>query len=340
MIRAIRATKDAPEPDSFTPLSFASCPASTHSRTFVLSLLPFQKTSLPSTQSGPLEMPSPTNGFTAETHNDFRIHACAAALQRRFSLRIWTTCKTRPMEGKRFDLVCHRMPKGGTCKVRMRVEKSEVGGVEGWRVTSLFEEHDHELDEEDEEEEESPVRVRGKKRRRTPTPSSDSGSEDDARPSPYLSLSPPPKYRQQARPPPSSSTSESRRASTSSSHHRALSHPIASSSRTPHRLPAAPQPLPPPLHLPAPPKHSFLPSLTQFLHHLSPSLVSYASTLLLSGISSQTALLHLVYLDDSLLKTHPRDSELGLPRIAQVMLGRKLRWAREEIEGGRSGGSG
>lgn len=56
-------------------------------------------------QSGLLEIPSPTNAFTTSSHDDFRIHACAAALQGGFSLQLWATKRDGAMAGKQFDLV-------------------------------------------------------------------------------------------------------------------------------------------------------------------------------------------------------------------------------------------
>ena len=205
---------------------------------------------------------------------------------------------------------------------------------------SLVEDHDHACDFGQDEEDESPVRIVGRKRVLAST-SSDSASKDDRpspSPSPSVSVSPPHKSTRHTR----SISSVSRSFSTHAPpfRQRAPSHPVASTSRAlalpPAALPAGP---PRSRQMPTSSSHPFLCSLTPFLHHLSPSLASHAATLVNAVISSPRTLLHLIYLDDGFLEDFIRSVEVRLPKLAQVMLLRKLRSAKEEIEGRGGEGS-
>lgn len=78
---------------------------------------------------------------------------------------------------------------------------------------------------------------------------------------------------------------------------------------------------------------SFLPSLTSFLAFLSPSLAPHAPRLFTAGVRSLDSLLALIHLEEAQLAAFLRNEELGLPRIFQAILQKKLREARGEIVG-------
>lgn len=105
---------------------------------------PSQRIDETASQSRPLAFPTPTNNVSAPSYEALRIHACAAAVQRSFTLSLGRTIRQGTMANKRFILRCNLYGPPHECPVPVSIERADAEGSERWIVVELEGKHNHE----------------------------------------------------------------------------------------------------------------------------------------------------------------------------------------------------